>query len=251
MIRIFFRLSRPYILLQLLHYSSERSDMAKTEAYGWAAGLAVGVFIDCIVSHICVQNLMHMGMKIRVACCSLLYRKILRVPITFTENETSVGQVDTMSIINFVQKRFVFSFTCKCHRFYVKWEKWLIRKWFLRNFFIIHNYNHAYWSFWSSYLKEIMFFLLKILCDKFQVLNLLSNDVSRLDHAVYYIHYIWMAPLQAVLVFYFLYNEVSLAATSGIFLQLLFLPILGKYLILCITQRQLNGKALYLIALAY
>lgn len=90
---VFCRLSRPYILLQLLHYSSERSDMAKIEAYGWAAALVAGVFIDCVIYHICVQNLMHTGMKIRVACSSLLYRKILNVPITFTENETSVGQV--------------------------------------------------------------------------------------------------------------------------------------------------------------
>ncbi|OXU26939.1 hypothetical protein TSAR_013829 [Trichomalopsis sarcophagae] len=153
MLEFFIRLSRPYILLQLLHYSSERSDMAKIEAYGWAAALVAGVFIDCVVCHLCVQSLMHTGMKIRVACSSLLYRKILSVPITFTENETSVGQV----------------------------------------------------------------------------LNLLSNDVSRLDHAVFYLHYIWMAPLQAILVFYFLYREVDLAAGSGILLQLLFIPILGLF----------------------
>ncbi|XP_011500254.1 PREDICTED: multidrug resistance-associated protein 4-like [Ceratosolen solmsi marchali] len=127
--------------------------MAKIEAYGWAAGLAAGVFIDCITCHICVQNLMHTGMKIRVACSSLLYRKILNVPITFTDNETSAGQV----------------------------------------------------------------------------LNLLSNDVSRIDHAVFYIHYIWMAPLQAFMVFYFLYREVGFAASSGIALQLLFIPVLGLF----------------------
>lgn len=67
---------------------------SKTEVFNWAAALAVGVFIDCFVSHLCVQNLMHIGMKIRVACCSLMYRKILNVPITFTNSETSVGQVE-------------------------------------------------------------------------------------------------------------------------------------------------------------
>ena len=97
--RILRRLSRPYILLQLLHYSSERSDMAKIEAYGWAAGLVAGVFVDCVVLHVCVQSLMHMGMKIRVACCSLLYRKILNMPITFTDSETSVGQVVWVGLV--------------------------------------------------------------------------------------------------------------------------------------------------------
>ena len=67
--------------------------MAKIEAFGWAAALAIGVFIDCFVSHLCLLKLMHIGMKMRVACCSLLYRKILNLPITFTESESSVGQV--------------------------------------------------------------------------------------------------------------------------------------------------------------
>lgn len=73
----------------------------------------------------------------------------------------------------------------------------------------------------------------------------MSNDVSRLDHAVFYLHYIWMAPLQAILVFYFLYREVDLAAGSGILLQLLFIPILGKYTQLITriqrTERKLNA----------
>ncbi|XP_058809479.1 ATP-binding cassette sub-family C member 4-like isoform X2 [Phymastichus coffea] len=140
------RLSRPYVLLQLLH--------RRGDARGWASALALGVFVDCVVGHVCVQSLMHTGMKIRVACSSLLYRKILSVPTTFADSdETSAGQV----------------------------------------------------------------------------LNLLSNDVSRLGHAVYYMHYIWMAPLEAILVFYFLYREVDMSAGSGIALQLLFIPILGLF----------------------
>jgi hypothetical protein len=67
--------------------------------------------------------------------------------------------------------------------------------------------------------------------------------VSRIDHAVFYIHYIWMAPLQALLVFYFLCREVGLAASSGIALQLLFIPVLGKYVTSYITQRKVNGNA--------
>ncbi|XP_014216231.1 probable multidrug resistance-associated protein lethal(2)03659 [Copidosoma floridanum] len=151
------RLSRPYILLELLRHSSSggknKSDLPANEcaAYGWAGALVAGIFIDCVVSHVCVQSLMHTGMKIRVACSSLIYRKVLRM--TFTANESSVGQV----------------------------------------------------------------------------LNLLSNDVSRIDHAVYYLHYIWMGPLQALLVFYFLCREVGFAASSGILLQLLFIPLLGLF----------------------
>ncbi|XP_023316090.1 multidrug resistance-associated protein 4 isoform X1 [Trichogramma pretiosum] len=168
------RLSRPYILLQLLNYLSEKqlqqqqqqrsegSDsqgMAKSEAYAWAGALALGVFVDCCVAHLCVQSLMHMGMKIRVACCSLVYRKILRVPLSFAANDRDNGAGTNLG----------------------------------------------------------------------QVLNLLSNDASRIDNAVYYLHYIWISPLQALVVFYFLYREVHLAACTGIALQVLFIPLLGFF----------------------
>lgn len=67
--------------------------MLQNEALIWGSGIVFGVFLDCIISHPVLQGLMHMGMKIRVACCSLIYRKILKVSKAATEGETSIGQV--------------------------------------------------------------------------------------------------------------------------------------------------------------
>ncbi|XP_076388016.1 putative multidrug resistance-associated protein lethal(2)03659 isoform X2 [Megachile rotundata] len=43
--------------------------------------------------HWSLQTLTHVGMKIRVACCTLIYRKILRLSNSVLENETSAGQM--------------------------------------------------------------------------------------------------------------------------------------------------------------
>lgn len=81
-------------------------------------------------------------------------------------------------------------------------------------------------------------------------MNLVSNDVSRLDSAIYYIHYIWMAPLQVILVSYFLYTEVDRAAFAGILLQFLFMPLQGEEKNLCFDalrwKRALCDKSLVL-----
>lgn len=60
------------------------------------------------------------------------------------------------------------------------------------------------------------------------MVNLLSNDVNRLDYSVFTIHYIWIAPLQTILVSYLLYKAVNLAAVAGVLALLAFLPIHGK-----------------------
>ncbi len=41
-----------------------------------------------------------------------------------------------------------------------------------------------------------------------QVLNLISNDVARLDFCVMFVHYLWIGPLQTVIVTYLMYQEV-------------------------------------------
>ena len=60
------------------------------------------------------------------------------------------------------------------------------------------------------------------------MINLLSNDVNRLDYSVFSLHYIWIAPIQTAIISYLLYREVNLAAAGGILTLLLFIPIHGK-----------------------
>lgn len=83
----------PFLLARLLRYfSGNRKDWSNDIQY-YAAGFCILPLIDIIILHWALQNLMHVGMKVRVACCTLIYRKILKLSNSVLENETSAGQV--------------------------------------------------------------------------------------------------------------------------------------------------------------
>lgn len=49
-----------------------------------------------------------------------------------------------------------------------------------------------------------------------QVVNLLSNDVNRFDYAFIYTHFIWLLPLQVVIICYLIYTKIGVAAVVGV-----------------------------------
>ncbi|KOB52071.1 ABC transporter family C protein ABCC2, partial [Operophtera brumata] len=49
-----------------------------------------------------------------------------------------------------------------------------------------------------------------------QVVNLLSNDVNRFDYAFIYTHFIWLLPLQVIIVCYLIYIKIGYAAIVGV-----------------------------------
>jgi len=51
-----------------------------------------------------------------------------------------------------------------------------------------------------------------------QVINLLSNDVSRFDTSATFLHYIWIGPLQMIVVTYFLWLELGISSLLAIVL---------------------------------
>ncbi|XP_037709040.1 probable multidrug resistance-associated protein lethal(2)03659 [Drosophila subpulchrella] len=63
------------------------------------------------------------------------------------------------------------------------------------------------------------------------VINLISNDLSRLDNNALCIHYLWVGPLQTALVTYMMYQEIGIAGLFGVIFMLLLIPLqmfLGK-----------------------
>ncbi|KAI8129034.1 putative multidrug resistance-associated protein lethal(2)03659 [Lucilia cuprina] len=48
------------------------------------------------------------------------------------------------------------------------------------------------------------------------LINLLSNDVNRLDYGFIFVHWIWIMPLQAVLICYLISLKIGLAAVVGV-----------------------------------
>jgi len=74
------RLSQPLLLGRLVRYFSESSSdstITLEEAYIYAAGVILCSGLTVFVIHPYMMGIVHMGMKIRVACCSLIYRKVM------------------------------------------------------------------------------------------------------------------------------------------------------------------------------
>ncbi|PSN47509.1 hypothetical protein C0J52_02251 [Blattella germanica] len=66
-----------------------------------------------------------------------------------------------------------------------------------------------------------------------QAVNLLSNDVSRFDRSILFFVYLWFAPIQTIIIAYFVWREIGVASLVGVAVTLLNIPMqafLGKML---------------------
>lgn len=140
---------QPLFLGGLLRYYSGE-DSSSTDAYLFAGGIILCSAINIFVIHPYMMAILHMGMKMRVACCSLIYRKALKLSKTAL-GATTIGQA----------------------------------------------------------------------------VNLLSNDVNRFDVAIIFLHYLWIGPLETIIVTYFMYKQVGVAAIIGVASLLMFIPLQG------------------------
>lgn len=79
-----------------------------------------------------------------------------------------------------------------------------------------------------------------------QVINLISNDVNRFDLSLTSMHYIWIGPIQTIVVTYFLWQEIGVSSIIGLSTFLFFIPFqctLKK--IVKITMLQLLANCLF------
>ncbi|XP_029925836.1 multidrug resistance-associated protein 4-like isoform X2 [Myripristis murdjan] len=57
-----------------------------------------------------------------------------------------------------------------------------------------------------------------------QIVNLLSNDVNRFDEVTLNMHYLWVGPLQAVVIIFFLWYEIGPSCLAGVAVISLMMP---------------------------
>ncbi|XP_015835557.1 probable multidrug resistance-associated protein lethal(2)03659 [Tribolium castaneum] len=92
-IEFFIKMSQPLFLGKLMeYYTPNQETMSKTTAWYYAVGIVAMSFANALLGHSCVFGLMHLGMKVRVASCSLIYRKALRLSKSALV-DTTVGQM--------------------------------------------------------------------------------------------------------------------------------------------------------------
>ncbi|GLG99906.1 Uncharacterized protein GBIM_06279 [Gryllus bimaculatus] len=136
---IVLRLAQPLLLGGLLSYFELDSAVPRRDAYLYAGGIVLSAVLNALCSNHYLMRAALTGMRVRVACCALIYRKALRLS-QGALGRTAVGQM----------------------------------------------------------------------------VNLLSNDVSRFDLVCMLLHYMWAAPLAGAICAYFMYREVGWPAFTGI-----------------------------------
>ncbi|KAJ8960745.1 hypothetical protein NQ318_020038 [Aromia moschata] len=92
------RLRSPMFFARLYHFwSPDQSPIQKSEAYFFAGGVLACSLIVILAIHPYMMAALHIGMKVRIACCSLIYRKALRIKLSCLGGETVGNAVNLMS----------------------------------------------------------------------------------------------------------------------------------------------------------
>ncbi|XP_047033956.1 ATP-binding cassette sub-family C member 4-like isoform X2 [Helicoverpa zea] len=134
-------------LYRLFSYYDMEGSVSWGEAVFFAFGIVFCSTFNIMVQHPFMMGVMHMGMKMRVGVCSLIYRKALKVNIQ-AMTESSGGLV----------------------------------------------------------------------------LNLMANDVNRFDTGPLFAHYLWIGPVETMLMTVYLYREMGMAAVYGSLIIIAVIP---------------------------
>lgn len=78
------RMSQPLLIGGLLSYftplDSEKSQSMDIKyAYMYASGLVINMLVSLILYHATQMQILHSGMKMRVACCSTIFYKVYKI----------------------------------------------------------------------------------------------------------------------------------------------------------------------------
>lgn len=143
------------MLSRVIRYFSGDETIEYKWACIYAGGVCLCTFAFVSMHHPMMQHIMRLGMRIRTACCALMYQKSLKL------SRASIGQTAVG-----------------------------------------------------------------------QIINIMSNDVNRLDEFSIFASYLIVAPIQAAIIIYYVWYYIGTSCLVGIVLILL-LPvyqgIMGKY----------------------
>ncbi|KAK9504177.1 hypothetical protein O3M35_010565 [Rhynocoris fuscipes] len=86
------RLSQPFLMGGLIDSFSSKGSITNRDTQLYAFGLIATTFFTALFMHLYHINVVHIGMKIRLATSSLIYRKVLKLSTT-RNNDISTGKI--------------------------------------------------------------------------------------------------------------------------------------------------------------
>lgn len=90
------RLGTPILLGGLLRYFRKGSEETYETALLYAGGICIATAVNVITSNQALFGAFHVGMKVRIAACSVVYRKALRL------SQTALGETAPGKVVNLV-----------------------------------------------------------------------------------------------------------------------------------------------------
>lgn len=135
------RIVQIYTLGLFIWNFDPRAASTQEKAYLYASGMIALGILNVLITHHTNLGLMEIGMRVRIASSSLVYRKILRLS---SSTGTTPGQI----------------------------------------------------------------------------INLLSNDVSKFEQLFMYLHYIWILPIQGAIIAFLIWQSVGIASLAGVLLMI-------------------------------
>ncbi|KAK9696612.1 ABC transporter transmembrane region [Popillia japonica] len=92
-VELIFKIAQNLSFVRLLQYFlREDNNMDNSDAIIYGVILVICPFAVSMGTHLYMMGLQHLGMKVRVACCTMIYRKSLRISKTVF-GETTIGQL--------------------------------------------------------------------------------------------------------------------------------------------------------------
>ncbi|KAI4538921.1 hypothetical protein MG293_011188 [Ovis ammon polii] len=91
------RVVKPIFLGKMISYveNYDPNDSAALHgAYGYAAGLSASVLVWAVLHHLYFYHIQHVGMRLRVAVCHMIYHKTLRL------SSSAMGKTTTGQVVN-------------------------------------------------------------------------------------------------------------------------------------------------------
>ena len=73
---------QPLLLGGLIRYFTPNSQVTEMEAYLYAMGVSLCAILIAVAHHPYFFGVTRMGMQMRVACCSLMYKKVGSVEVS-------------------------------------------------------------------------------------------------------------------------------------------------------------------------
>lgn len=92
LIEMLFKVTTPIFLGRIVRYYANPENSNISEAYLYSGGIIACSFFNILFSHALMLTNLACGMKIRVAACSMIYRKSLKLSKSALINTTS-GQI--------------------------------------------------------------------------------------------------------------------------------------------------------------